>query len=260
MFLRVALMVSLAACLSSCVCSSKCPSQEKSDIVAIRATSPITIDGKLDEKAWQDAPAHDFVHPAIYLENRPKELQEFFSKGVVEKGTVKIVYDDKNIYFAFELEDKDILAEGNGVQLHHYRLGDTAEIFLKPLNETWYWELYVTPHSQQTSFRYDGRGVMGLPSSFSTTPMLPGMKSVSTYVGTLNNSWDEDTKWYSEVVIPLDELTQRGVKLDDKTPWLVFFGRYNYGRSMPLYENSVVPKMNRLNHHSYEEFGLLKLK
>ncbi len=44
------------------------------------------------------------------------------------------------------------VAEGKEDQLHHYQMGDLVELFLKPEDYTWYWELYATPIGKKTNF------------------------------------------------------------------------------------------------------------
>src|SRR5579872_7407974 len=68
--------------------------------VAYRATGPLTIDGKLDEAAWQAAPwSEDFVD--IEGDRQPKPSY---------RTRVKMLWDDKNLYLAAELEEPHVQA------------------------------------------------------------------------------------------------------------------------------------------------------
>ena len=63
-----------------------------------RATGRIVIDGKPDEKAWQAAPAIEFIFPW--------ESQT----GAKQKTTARLLWDDDHLYIAYECEDTDIVA------------------------------------------------------------------------------------------------------------------------------------------------------
>ncbi|MDP7135281.1 MAG: sugar-binding protein, partial [Planctomycetota bacterium] len=123
-------------------------------VIAQKTSKPIKVDGLLDDEIWKTAP----IHTAAF-DKRNKDTPQ-------EPGTVQFAWDDKNLYMAVKFVDTDIVAEGKEDQLHHYKMGDLAELFLKPEDSTWYWELYVTPHGKKTSFWFPGRGRFGLESSF----------------------------------------------------------------------------------------------
>lgn len=70
-------------------------SSEKKRLAALRMDSPIHIDGKLNEPAWQQAQiASDF----IIREPNPGKPSAF-------KSVVKVLYDDESIYIGAELFD-----------------------------------------------------------------------------------------------------------------------------------------------------------
>src|SRR5207253_5720132 len=68
--------------------------------VCYRASGPITIDGKLDDAAWKDAPwTDDFVD----IEGDAKPKPRFRTRA-------KMLWDDENLYIAAELEEPHIWA------------------------------------------------------------------------------------------------------------------------------------------------------
>ena len=235
-------------------------SDSRPEVIATYTRTPIQLDGKLHEAAWHKTPAYELVPSDEQYNKTPPEVQAFYrGKGTVEPGKVRVLWDDKYLYVGIEFNDSDLVAEGTEDQLHHYQMGDLAEVFLKPLNQTWYWELYVTPAGYKTSFFFPGRGVVGLPSSFSKTPALPGMKVAAVCKGTLNNSWDKDKKWFAEMAIPRKELDMVGERIEPGVPWTIFFGRYNFTRYLPWKENSCFPHIKPFNFHYYEKFAMLKM-
>ena len=84
-----------------------------------RATSKITIDAKLDDPAWRQAPAvGDFVF-------------NWFTTGEKEPTEAKLLWDDDNLYVSWRCRDKHISAYEK--QRHGpVSRDDCVEIFLSP--------------------------------------------------------------------------------------------------------------------------------
>ncbi len=68
---------------------------ERPEIPAVRAASPPVIDGRLDDPAWDDAPAIARFRQIVPEEGRP----------VSQPTTVRILYDDAALYVAADLRD-----------------------------------------------------------------------------------------------------------------------------------------------------------
>src|SRR5205809_1387782 len=65
---------------------------------AVKISEKITVDGKLDEAAWANAPmAQDF------LQSEPRE-----GEPSAELTEVRVVYDSQNIYFGAYLHDSKV--------------------------------------------------------------------------------------------------------------------------------------------------------
>lgn len=174
-----------------------------------------------------------------------------------EDAHVQLAWDDEFLYVAFSFEDSDIVQESESDQAHHYLTGDVAELFLKPRDETWYWEFYVTPNGLKTAFFYPGRGRLGLPSNLDYQSRIRVAAQVD---GTINNWGDHDRRWTAEIAVPLSELADQGIPLDDSHPWQIFVSRYNYGRYLPYLEHSMMPTLSQTDFHHYEEWGNLELR
>ena len=254
--LKSAGAVLLALGLNAC---STVGMHSRPEAVATYVSRSIPVNGKLDDPAWYKTPAYPLVHADEQFTRSLPEIRDFFKNGVVEPGKVRLLWNNKYLYVGVEFTDTDIVAEGTADQTHLYSSGDTVEVFLKPAEKTWYWELYATPHGKKTSYFYPGRGLLGLPSGFSATPALKGMSAAAHYKGTLNNSWDKDKKWTAVIAIPLDELGMAGEKLDQKTPWLILVARYNYGRYLAWCENTSFPRLSKFNNHAHGDYARLKL-
>ena len=71
-----------------------------------------------------------FVHAQNQYRNSTPDIKNFFRNGVVESGKVRLLWNEKYLYIGLDFVDTDIVAEGQSDQQAHYRLGDTAEVFL----------------------------------------------------------------------------------------------------------------------------------
>ena len=232
---------------------------DRTEVTATYVSGTVTLDGKLDEPAWHNTPAYSLTHAKKQFRNFVRPAQEYFSKGVIEPGKVRLLWNEKYLFIGFEFTDADVIAEGETDQLNHYLLGDVAEVFLKPENQTWYWECYVTPKGKKTAFFFPSRGMVGLPSVFSKKIALKDLKAAGCIRGSVNNPWDKDRKWTAEMAIPREEIGLAGEKLAPDVPWLIFFGRYNYGRNLKWRDLSAYPEQERMDYHIHEDYARLKM-
>src|SRR5690606_7567049 len=85
-----------------------------------RATSPITVDGKLDDAAWSAA-------------SSPLTLQFFWEAqtGAKQKTFVRMLWDSDALYLGFDAEDADINARFTQRDDPTYR-DDALEVFINP--------------------------------------------------------------------------------------------------------------------------------
>ena len=232
---------------------------ERPVVIATYTPVAITLDGKLDDIAWHRTPSYELVHSGGQFDFKTEQSIREFRKGVVEPGRVKVLWDEKYLYIGFDLTDRDIQDHGKTDQTFLYQLADTAEVFLKPMNQTWYWEFYVTPNKYTASFFFPGRGLKGLTTLFTREPAIKGMRRATFCKGTVNNCWDRDKRWTAEIAIPRAEINMQGEKLDPEVPWLIFFARYNFGRYLPWKETSAFPYQAKFDYHIHEDYARLKM-
>ncbi len=213
-----------------------------------RATAPVHLDGRLDERAWQEATAYPL---------QTSRGRSAAGKRLQETGSVRLLWDDDALYVAVTFDDSDIVAEGEEDQLHHYSLGDVAEIFLRPSGSTWYWEFYATPHGRKSEFFFPGRGRVSLPSGTSDANRRHLRVAASRH-GTLNDWKDRDESWTAELAIPLADLTEHGNSFGPGHEWHILVARYNYSRYLDYRELSAAPALPRLDFHALEHYAVLK--
>ena len=223
---------------------------EKKTIVAKYSSLPVNIDGVLDENIWSCGVFYELSLCRGQSSNqiRPEEA-----------GEVMLSYDDDFLYIAIWFQDSDLVAEGDKDQQKHYALGDVCEIFLKPFNETWYWELFVTPAGKKSSFFWVDRSYVGLPSG---SDYDCNMKVATRIDGTLNNWHDVDKGWWAEVAIPFSGLKNYDNDQNSSYDWHILIARQNTSRYLKSTgkELSMIPGLSRLDFHMSNEYAILKLK
>jgi hypothetical protein len=216
--------------------------------VAQHTIVPVEVDGKLDDPIWQRAVVYDFSLGDDVCVNG--EMLE-------EKGYVQLAYDQNYFYVGVKFIDSDIIAENDENQQHHYRFGDVAELFLKPDNSTWCWEMYVTPNSKKTLFWLAGLGRLGLLSVGENDPNI--LQVAAIVKGTLNYWQDHDCFWTAEIAVPIAELEKYGDKFNSGMTWRIMCSRYNYSRFLKKPELSMTPVLSMTDFHLYEEYAYLEL-
>lgn len=245
-FIFCALMMLILGSFAGCKKSAK-KSQLPAMMKAKYTGIPIKINGILDDHAWKKA--------TVYKMSLGKD-KKMKGEKLKEGGEVMLSWDSNYFYVGIKFYDSDIVAEGEEDQLHHYKMGDVVEVFLKPEGYTWYWELYATPRNKKTSFWFPGRGRLWLDSA---SQYNCGLKVAAKCEGTLNRWEDKDNNWTAEMAMPIDDLTVRGEKFAPDSKWRILVARYNYSRYLPWKELSMAPQLSRTSYHLYEEYAVLKL-
>lgn len=224
-------------------------SSERTVLIASRTEEPIELDGKLLEPVWARA--------AVYEMTQTRErIAE--GKKTQEAGRVRIAWDDEHLYVAYEFDDSDLLAEGQEDQLHHYQLGDVAELFLRPVKSRWYWELYVTPHNLKAEFFFPSSGHFGLPSCFEN--YRRNLRVSASVDGTLNNWKDRDRGWSAEMAVPVADLTEHGDAFGPGSEWHILTGRYNYSVHREALELSSFPTLQKQSFHLLHQYAVLEFE
>ena len=218
-------------------------------MVARYTPSRVIIDGWLDEMMWREAKAY----PLGLARDRAGR-----NNHVEEEGVIRLAWDDRYLYVAVDFKDSDVVAEGLTDQLPHFQLGDVCEVFLKPENQSWYWELYVTPLSRKSNFFFPGSGRFGLQSNFQYDC---GMRVSAKFEGTINNWQDKDKRWTAEMAIPIRDLRANGETFGPGSDWRILVARYNYSRYRTQRgpELTMVPTLSETNFHLLDEYIPLRL-
>jgi len=195
------------------------PEIEARGYVAYRAPGPITVDGKLDDEAWKAAPWSD-AFLDIEGDRKPKPRQ---------RTRVKMLWDDKCLYIAAELEESHVWAtltkhdsiifQDNDFEVFLDPDGDNhlyAELEINALNTTW--DLLLPKPYKDLGKAIDAWEITGL-------------KTAVHVDGTLNDPRDKDRGWTIEIAWPwegLAELMDRKVPPKDGEQWRINFSRVEW--------------------------------
>lgn len=184
-------------------------------IYAVEATGPITVDGRLNEASWEQAPV---VRDFFRIEPRQggNYLHETF---------VRVVYDKKNLYFGVFCKDS-LGRKGIRVQ-------DLRRDFLFGQNDVFFLQL-------------DPQNLKRYCVSFQTTP-YGNQRDAQIFDDTFtDNDWDApwkvrttlvDEGYYAEFAIPFSSLRYERPQEGEPVSWGITFSRL----ARRDYEQTVYP-------------------
>jgi hypothetical protein len=158
--------------------------------VAYRVDRPLTVDGRLDEPAWQAA---EWTENFVDILGPSQPVPRFRTRA-------KLVWDSVNLYIGAELSDPDVWATITERDAVIFRDND-FEVFIDPDGDTrsyielevnalgTAWDLYLPE-----AYRDDGHAVNGWD--------IHGLKVGVRVDGTLNQPGDVDRGWTVELALP----------------------------------------------------------
>ncbi len=244
----IALGVPAAISLLASICWTEPPNRDQiladfaythpKGYVCYRASTPLRLDGKLDDPAWQNAPWTDeFVD--IEGDKRPKPRF---------RTRVKMLWDDQFFYVAAEMEEPHVwgtLTEHDSVIFHD----NDFEVFIDPNGDNHeYYEFEINALNTgwdlllPRPYKDGGKAVNSWE--------IPGLKTAVHVNGTLNDPRDTDRGWSVEIAFPwkvLGELAYRPAPPRDGDPWRVNFSRVEWRHEVVDGKYRRVPKTKEDN-------------
>lgn len=178
-----------------------------------RAQGRITVDGKIDEAAWNNAPVVEFVFPW------PNQT------GAKQKTRARLLWDDQNLYVGYQADDADVVA--------HYTERDD------PTYKDDCVEIFINPNPKQLDFYYglemNARAVMydyfyAFPKLLIKRLNFTNWQLATFTDGTLNQRGDTDKGWALEVAIPwenFEELTGKRTAPAAGAVWTANLNRWD---------------------------------
>jgi hypothetical protein len=208
-----------------------------------RAAGRIHLNGILDEIAW--GRAQELKDFAVFWQNRK----------AVTATTAKLLWDDRYLYFAAEMEDNDLFAltkERNGMTWED----DVFELFFKPSEKKpAYYEFQVNALNTPLELYLPSRGAGGY-RRFAPESKL-GLESAVKLRGTLNKYDDRDMGWSVEGRIPWTAFKATGGRPVVGDKWRFALCRYDYSVYHERPELSSTAPLTLPDFHRYEDYGEL---
>lgn len=187
--------------------------------VCRRATTPLAIDGKLDEAAWNDAPwTTDFVD----IEGDAKPKPRFHTRA-------KLLWDDNFLYIGAELQEPHVWATLTNHDSVIFKDPD-FEVFIDPAGNTQpYYEFEM--NARNTTWDL----LLNKPYMDAGKPHddweIPGAETAVQVHGTLNQSTDTDQGWMVEIAFPwkvLSEHARHAGPPAEGEQWRINFSRVEW--------------------------------
>jgi hypothetical protein len=187
--------------------------------VCYRADQALTIDGFLDEPAWQNAP---WTEAFVDIEGELKSLPRLETRA-------KLLWDSEYLYVAADLVEPDVWASLTQRDAVIYHDND-FEVFIDPDMDTHeYYELEINALNTVWDllllkpYRDGGPAVNAWD--------IWGLKTAIAVRGTLNTPGDVDTGWSVEIAIPwavLAECAHRPSPPTEGDQWKINFSRVEW--------------------------------
>ena len=162
------------------------PQANKSAVIRY-SDAKVTIDGRLDDPAWENAePLSEFVFP-------------WWEAGEKEGTRAKMLWDKHALYIAYECDDAHIWSEHDERDSDVFR-DDCVELFVAP---------NVDEPMHYFNFEMNAEGVLldahhpdGPDVEVDRSWNATGVRIATSVSGTLNDDDDVDQGWILEVAIP----------------------------------------------------------
>lgn len=192
---------------------------EPRSYVCYRTEKVVKIDGKLDDEGWITAA---WTEKFVDIEGKSKPKPRFQTRA-------KMLWDDKYMYLAAELEEPDIwatLTERDSVIFYD----NDFEVFIDPDGDTHnYYEFEANVFGTVWDLMLLKPYRDGGPAI--TAWDIRGLKVTVDVDGTINNPGDKDHKWTIEIAMPWNILREAAFVRcppKDGDQWRINFSRVEW--------------------------------
>ncbi len=215
--------------------------------VCYRTSTPIKIDGKLNEEAWKQA---------AETESFEDISGEGFAKPLYDTKA-RMLWDNQYLYVAAVLEEPNIVANLTKRDTIIYHDND-FEVFIDPDGDgQTYFE--IENNARGVVFDLMLTRAYRCGGNFLVQWDCPGLKLAVTQNGTLNNDKDTDKSWTVEMAIPY-----KALMIDFTNPlkagniWRLNFSRVEWLKKGGPEENWVWSATGEINMHMPDRWGFVQ--
>jgi hypothetical protein len=210
------------------------------------AEQPPVLDGKLDDRCWQQAAVIDRF--GAYWADPKKAHPGMFAY---------LVWDDDALYYAGSMTDAELRSFGTKRNDTLWN-GDVFELFLKPsADQPGYFEFQANPRALVFEMAFPKRGQY--PRDYSAAPQM-GNKAVVQLKGTLDQPGDRDVGWTVEGRIPWSGFAPLAGKPKPGDQWLFAICRYDYGPAGTEPTKMSSAPLTKEEFHRHEDYGQLRFE
>jgi hypothetical protein len=229
---------------------SKSPKLPSISVDRLEASDKITIDGKLDEEVWKNASVLSFTDPKTG--SAPKDSPV--------TGSAKLLWNDTNLYVAFEVQEASILGGfPKTAKDPHLWTKDAVELMIDPDGDgdnLDYYEIQIGPQNLVFDSRFDkyNEPKTEPDGPFGHQDWSAKLKSAVVLNGTIDKPEDTDKGYTVEAQIPWKSFD----KAKKAPPALGDTWRMNF---YAMKENSGVawsPIAGQGNFHKASRFGKVR--
>lgn len=256
--IRILLCVGLAAAAARAgEWGFPCPENEIARYTAHHVSSPIKVDGRPQEAAWQRAP------------RSPRFGDMLTGRPPIHDTRAAVLWDDENLYIAFWVEEPFVHAKfvTNNAPIYY---DNDVEVFIAGRDAYYEFEMNAFNTTYEVFFiwadAYEPGGFGALPEfdrsrlrpfngvDFKTHPRgarlgnfewhFPGKRTAVFIDGTVNNDTDRDRGWTVELAFPwkglalLAKADGRSLPPKDGDVWRIDFSRFNQYKEAPPAKDS----------------------
>lgn len=167
-----------------------------------------------------------------------------FGQNESQTTEVRALWNEDWLFFAFDCADGSVVSPGENDGMDHFRLGDTAEVFVARRGEESYAEVHATPAGRKTLyFCRDYR-----------QPADPPRAAEKTSVAASKT----EHGWRAFIAVPRDVLggTEEASEYD------IFLARYDYesGSDKPILSSFPAQRGDKPDFHRRSDYAILRLK
>jgi len=183
----------------------------------------------------------EMMQSALWRDAEPVSLEGFRGRDA-QATSVRVLVNTKWVFCEFVCGDAAIVSPGMKDGIDHFRLGDTAEVFLAARGSAEYAEIHATPAGRSTV--YFCRGYR------QPAPAPPAAARV-----TVCSARDGDG-WRAFIAVPRDLLDAV-----DGEGYDIFFARYDYAADggAPVLSSFPGQQGEKPDFHRREDYAVLRL-